>query len=387
MSPLFRGLTWDHPRGYDALAAAAAQVNAGRDRPLIHWDKQPLEGFESAPIGALAADYDLLVLDHPHIGEAAALDCLQPLDDLYPAERIAAWEQDSVGAALASYAWGGRTWALPLDVAMQVSARRPDRLETAPDDWEQVIRTAERLPVALSVAGPHAILTLFSIAACHGALPGGDDLLDTDAATEALALIHRLHALAPTGTDSLNPIGLLEKMARGDDLALVPLVFGYVTYAVPGHAPHAVAFADAPRVPGGSARGSVLGGTGIGFTRRAQADAALLDHVAWLLDARTQAAFIPAHGGQPSARAAWTDASVNAAWAGFYRDTLATAEQALVRPRFDGYIAFQTRASARVRAALASNEPPAVTLAGLRDDWRSARAAARGDLDDRRTNR
>ena len=69
----FRGLTWDHPRGYTALAAA--------DGP-VHWEVQPLEGFESAPIAALCADYDLVVLDHPHLGEALAHDCLTPLDQV-----------------------------------------------------------------------------------------------------------------------------------------------------------------------------------------------------------------------------------------------------------------------------------------------------------------
>jgi multiple sugar transport system substrate-binding protein len=46
----FSGLTWDHPRGYDALAEAARRVNTGRAEALITWDKQPLEGFESAAI-------------------------------------------------------------------------------------------------------------------------------------------------------------------------------------------------------------------------------------------------------------------------------------------------------------------------------------------------
>ncbi|MEZ5666044.1 MAG: carbohydrate ABC transporter substrate-binding protein [Alphaproteobacteria bacterium] len=387
MSAAFSGLTWDHPRGYDALAAAAAMASAGHARPLVQWDRQPLEGFESAPIGELAARHDLLVLDHPHIGEAAALDCLQPLEALYPADRIAAWRRQSVGAALDSYVWAGRTWALPLDVAMQVCARRPDRVADAPGDWDAVVRLAERLPVAISVAGPHPLLMLFAIAAGHGALPGGDDLLDDRVATDALALMHRLHKLAPSGTASLNPIALLEAMATGDAIALVPLVFGYVTYAMPGTRAHALGFTDAPRVSGSGRRGSVLGGTGIGITRRAVPDAALLAHLAWLMDPRTQTAFVPAHGGQPSARDAWTDAGVNAACGGFYRDTLATAETALVRPRFDGYVAFQSRAGERIRRALAAAEPAAVTLAGLRDDWRHARAAARGDLDDTRSIR
>ena len=85
----YLGLTWDHPRGYDAPAEAARRVNADRAAPLITWDRQPLEGFESAPITDLTARYDLIVLDHPHIGEAVAERSLFPLEDLFSAEQLA----------------------------------------------------------------------------------------------------------------------------------------------------------------------------------------------------------------------------------------------------------------------------------------------------------
>ena len=61
--------TWDHPRGFAALAATAEHA-AAEGRPVVAWSKQPLEGFESDPIADLAARFNLLVLDHPHIGEA-----------------------------------------------------------------------------------------------------------------------------------------------------------------------------------------------------------------------------------------------------------------------------------------------------------------------------
>ncbi len=56
-------------------------------------------------------------------------------------------------------------------------------------------------------------------------------------------------------------------------------------------------------------------------------------------------------------------------WGDFYRNTFATAETALLRPRFDGYIAFQTAAAARIRAALERRENPETTLAALRALW------------------
>lgn len=357
------GLTWDHPRGRDALREAARRA----PEPVVEWVVQPLEGFESAPIAELAAAHDLLVLDHPHIGEAVAEGCLRPLDDLFPAADLARWRDGSVGPSMASYVWAGRHWALPLDVATQVVARRPD-LPT-PASWDEVEEMARRLPVAPSVAGPHAVLTLLTMAAGEGAFPGGDVLLPDEVALPTLARLRRLAERAPDGTEALNPIALLKAMAAGE-IALCPAVFGYVTYA------GRVAFSDSLRGPGGL--GGVLGGTGIAVTARARLAPELLAHLAHLMDPATQAGLLAEHGGQPSARAAWTDPGVNARSAGFYAATLATAEAALLRPRFDGYVAFQTAASDRIRAG--GDEE--ATLADIRRLWREARAGARGPLDD-----
>src|SRR5262249_20210364 len=151
-------------------------------------------------------------------------------------------------------------------------------------------------------------------------------------------------------------------IASRSGIALVPLVFGYVNYAVAGGGKGRVAFSDAPLAAKGGRRGSVLGGTGIGITHRTQLSSELLDHLRRLMSPDMQTGFIPAHDGQPSARAAWASETVNAAWNGFYRATRNTAEQAWVRPRFDGYIAFQAKASALIREALAPHAAHATML-------------------------
>lgn len=373
----FQGLTWDHPRGYDALAEAGRQVNTGRETPLIHWDKQPLEGFESAPIAELAARYDLLVLDHPHIGEAVAHDCLLALEELYPDAQIAQWKAQTVGPALASYVWQGKTWALPLDVATQVMVRRADKLAVPPADWEEVCRIAVRLPVAQSLGGPHALLTLFSMVAGMGGAVGGPDLLAQEEGVRALAAMHRLYEKRPMGSEALNPIALSETMVGTGDTALVPLMFGYVTYAKPG--PGQLTFSDTIGV-GPKGTGGVLGGTGIAFCKPTSPSQELLDHIARLMQPETQRSLIPAFGGQPSARQAWTDPDVNAAWGHFYEGSLKTAENALLRPRFDGYIAFQTAAADHVRQALDTRENEETTLGALRALWQEVCASARGPL-------
>jgi multiple sugar transport system substrate-binding protein len=376
MSTRFIGLTWNHPRGFNALSAAAQRV---APPGLLEWAKHPLEDFESQPIGDLAARFDLIVLDHPHIGEASALSCLRPLDEVFRPEEVARWRAQTVGAAMASYAWQGSQWALPLDFATQVAARRADLVPDAPDNWDDVLDLSKRAPVALSLAGPHAALCFFSLALGFGLEAGGEHLVDEITASAALDVLGRLYSSLPAGSEKLNPIDLLAAMAKSDAIAYVPLVYGYVNYAVPADDRQPVAFGEAPRGPTGR-RGSVLGGTGVALTKRASPTPELLDHIRWLMSDEAQLGFIPRHDGQPSMRHAWRDGAVNRLWRNFYRSTLVTAEQAWLRPRYDGYIRFQAEAGALIRDSLSERAPSRTTLSKLREAWRRSRRNARGPL-------
>jgi multiple sugar transport system substrate-binding protein len=347
------GLTWDHPRGRTALEAASGDLGDG---DTLRWEVQPLEGFESAPIEELARRYDLLVLDHPHLGDALANDSIRPLDGLFDEAQLRALADAAVGPSIASYSVDGRLWALPLDAATQVSVRRRDLVVDAPETWDDALALADRGLVATSLAGPHAFLSLCSIAVSLGGDPGrGARFFDRAIALRALDLLTRLSAGAPEGTAALNPIGLLDRMRDRGDIGYIPLVYGYVNYSSP-----VVVFDRAPASDGRI--GSTIGGTGIAVTRRAEPSAALLAHLRHLLADETQRGFIPAHDGQPGLRAAWTDAAVDAAAHGFYSRTLSTIEASWVRPRVAGYIPFQSEASAIVRAVVAGQRDAAGAL-------------------------
>lgn len=352
--PSYTGLTWDHPRGYVALEKAAEQARA--QGLSLQWKRQPLEGFESHPIEELADQYDLIVLDHPHIGDAVAADCLQPLESLFDAPALQAWKEQSIGNTFESYLYGGKHWALPLDAASQVAAYREDRLdESPPATWEATLAFARRHPVALSLAGPHAILSLFSMSAAHGDAPAAaipERLFEGRGASVAWELMQQLYALSYKGWAERNPIAILEALARDAQAVYCPLVYGYVNYSVANDQRHAVHFTDVPAGPSGRL-GSVLGGTGLAVSRRTKVSDALLAHLAGLLSPATQRDFIPFAEGQPSARMAWSDERVNKAWGGFFAQTKRTLEQAIVRPRHPQYVPFQTAASACVRQALA----------------------------------
>ena len=341
----FRGLTWDHPRGFNALDAAAKLA----PELGLSWAMHSLEGFETHPIAELCRQYDLVVLDHPHVGEAVAGNCLQPLENIFTPEEIAGWARDCIGPSLKSYQFAGKNWALPLDAATQVMACRKD-VTHIPQTWDKVL--AFNGPVALSLAGPHAALSFQSICAALGERPAlkDPDLFVSEAVgLGALDIMQRLTDKSPLSVREKNPIGILQHMVDHDDVALCPLIYGYVNYA------NDLTFANAPRAAGGI--GSTLGGTGISISKRCQITPELLDHLRWLMSPQAQIGFIPAHDGQPSLRAAWQDAVVNARWGDFYRNTFDTLEAAYVRPRHDRAIAFQTAASQAIRGTLYARRP------------------------------
>ncbi|WP_327151951.1 extracellular solute-binding protein [Nocardia sp. NBC_01329] len=342
---VWTGLTWDHPRGYQALRAATAHPDAPACD--IRWDIQPLEGFESAPIAETARHYDLVVLDHPHIGEAIETGALQPLDDIFTAAELATWRAETVGPSLRSYEMAGRLWAVPLDAATQVSVRGDTGIPV-PQTWAQAVELSGEVAAAVPTSGPHLFLTLCGIAVADGASPGDDDIFLGEA--EFGAAVEMLRHFVPDrpGDGNDNPIALLERMSAADGPQYCPHVYGYVNYT---RRPRPLLFGDAPRGRAGR-RGSVLGGTGIAFSGRGTPDAALLDHVRWLMSAAAQRRFVTAEEGQPGVRSAWEDDTVNAASHDFYRATRATIEDAWIRPRHAGAIAFQNAGAAAVRACL-----------------------------------
>src|ERR1700729_1046057 len=95
-----RGMTWDHPRGFDPLVASA-QVWREQTGVEVLWERRSLQDFESFPIQTLARQYDLIVIDHPHVGQITREKCLLPLDG--PAHT--ARTQHFVGASFDSYVW------------------------------------------------------------------------------------------------------------------------------------------------------------------------------------------------------------------------------------------------------------------------------------------
>lgn len=355
-------MTWSHPRGYDPMVATAA---AWRERTGVEivWQKRSLQDFESFPVENLARQYDFIVIDHPHVGQITAQHCLVPFTR---AADLAALAAGSVGQSFESYRWEGQQWALPIDAAAQIMAYRPDLIDEVPRKWEEVVALAMRGLVILPMLPPHNLMCLFTLAANLGApcaTQRDTPFLAPDAGREVIEPLLEITALIDLADFAMDPIAASEAMARENAaVALMPLGYGYVSYARPGFRAHALTFAD---VPLSAHRGSALGGTGIAVSAFSAHAEAATDYAYWVASAEVQRGVYASAGGQPGHATAWEDSAVNADAGNFYRDTRATLEASYVRPRHAGYMAFQQAAALRLNAGLLARETPATIIAAL----------------------
>jgi multiple sugar transport system substrate-binding protein len=353
-----RGMTWQHRRAIDPLSGTLAGFRARHPDIDVTWDARPLAGFEFTPVAELAERYDLIILDHPFAGDIAASRCLLPLDELVGE----APDRAFAGPSLASYRHAGHVWAMPVDAATQVAVYRPDLLASLdrdiPATWNEMFALGERARdrgqfLAIGLKGVHGLMTFFTLCANQGrpcAVEPGQPFVEREVALGALAAMRRLLSYCPPQALDCNSIALHEAMAARDDLVYCPAVYCYATYAEADNR-RPLAFANLPGLVRASPSGSTIGGTGIGVSARTAHREAAYAYVRHLLEADTQRTFARHHG-QPARIEAWRDPSLDRRFGGCFGNTLATMEQAWIRPRYAGYLRFQAAAGDMVEAHL-----------------------------------
>ncbi|WP_312363835.1 ABC transporter substrate-binding protein [Ensifer sp.] len=367
MSMTLKGMTWSHPRGYDPMVECS-KLWLEKTGVAIHWEKRSLQDFETYPVEELARAYDLIVIDHPHVGQITSEGCLAPLDVTGREGERSALAAASVGQSYPSYAWNGRQWAFPIDAATQVQAWRPD-LGDRVSSWSDMLDLARQGKVLLPMRPPHSLMCFYTLCGNLGhpcAADGRADLVDPDGGVAAFDMLRELVALIDPACFEMDPIAVLEAMSAPAATAVcAPLIYGYVSYSVAGFRPSLVQFGDIPVAGRNGPVGSALGGTGIAVSAFSENVAAATDFAYWIASGDIQRQTYALGGGQPGHGQAWDDDAVNAATADFYRATRATLERAWVRPRHDGYMAFQQTASDRINAGLQRKETARVVVDDL----------------------
>ena len=376
---LLRGITWDHPRGHAPLQATARLFAEQRPDIGIVWEKRSLRGFEEAPLEQLAADYDLLVIDHPFVGQAARQGCLLPLDEHLPAEFLAEQAAHPVGPSHASYRFGGHQWALAIDAAAPVAFWRVDLLRHfragVPPTWEDVLALARSGHVEIPAAPINCLMNFFAFCLALGEAPFSSPGRVVSAGTgrDALGRLRELLAHCDPGCRNRNPIASHDLLASAENqhLAYCPLAYGYSNYARAGFAAHRLTFGEPPAF-GGSPLRTVLGGAGLALSARRPRQPAALAYAPFVASPEIQRTLYTASGGQPGHRDAWLDLENNRLSGGYFIRTLPALDRAWMRPRHAGYGAFQRHAAAVVHAALFDHLTDTETLTRLNDLHRAA---------------
>ena len=97
-----KGMTWDHPRGLDSVVNSDDLLQE-RCGTSVNWDARSLLAFGDQHISEFYEEYDLMIIDHPHIPDAVHAKAVIAFEDVASKEQLELLERTSVGQSHASY--------------------------------------------------------------------------------------------------------------------------------------------------------------------------------------------------------------------------------------------------------------------------------------------
>jgi multiple sugar transport system substrate-binding protein len=379
------GLTWDHPRGYAPLIGGAPEYEKLNPGLKIRWDRRTLREFGEAPIEQYIDRYDLLIVDHPFVGYAAAHETLLNLAPFLSETEELLFAADSVGPSWESYWYSGGLWALPIDAATQVACYRPDALQQfspeVPRTFDDVLTLARRVRdfgkfVVVPACPTDAISLFFTLSANlgHPIAEASDIFIDDAVGQEVLDRLHALISATHPQSVEWNPIQVYDFMTSTSDAIYCPYGFGYSNYSRADR-PVRLKFADAPAAGPRGCAGTMLGGTGVGVSRKSAQQRKAVEYAKWLVNKKHQRGTYFVQGGQPASLTAWMDSAIDSAAAGFFSGTLQTLQTAYLRPRFDGFVPFFESAGIEINKCLRGLVSDADLIAWLNARYATQRGA------------
>src|SRR5581483_5527273 len=172
---VLNGITWGHSRGITPLLAAAQRFMELHPHVTINWKKRTLQEFADFPLEKLVNDYDLLIIDHPWVGCAAATGCVLPLEQYVPAEYMKNQLENTVGESHISYNYNNHQWAFAIDAATPAASYRADLLQqhkaSVPTTWEEVIALAKDGKVAVPAIPIDILMNFYMFCIALGEAP------------------------------------------------------------------------------------------------------------------------------------------------------------------------------------------------------------------------
>jgi len=363
-----KGITWDHARGYDPLIAAS-ELYFKEKGIQVEWQKRSLTNFGDQSLEELSKQFDLMIMDHPHVGVVEASNCLLPLNDLVDLSILNALKISSVGPSYESYYYHGKQWALPIDAAMQCASYRADLMhnESLPTSWEEVFDlaktlAAKKLYIGMALCPTDCLCSFLSLTAQMGSPIQENNklLVEPSIGLKALTMLRSMRDTFHPKALDWNPIALYDYMSQENDIAYSPLVFCYTNYSRTGFRKNILKYHTAPEI-----NNAVLGGAGIALTSSCSNVHEAANYAAWICSDDVQSTIYVNAQGQPGNKMAWENKQANAITNNFFASTMPSLTNAYVRPRYQGWPKFQTFLGETIHAYLLHDTAPELVLEKL----------------------
>lgn len=344
-----KGITWDHSRGHTPLVACCQRYGELHPHVQVQWHKRSLQAFADYSVEALAKQYDLLIIDHPSVGEAFESNCLIDFKQHISKPALEELQAHAAGASFNSYTWNAAQLALPVDAATPVSCYRKDLLEekgiAIPQTWHQLLALAAKGKVAIPAIPIDMLMNfyMFCIACGNEPFTSRKEIISEAVGVTALQLMLELYGCIDKKFFSCNPIAVAELMSSTNDYWYCPFAYGYSNYARKNYASHQLTYDDVVRFLG-NRFSTTLGGTGIAVSAYSRHVNDAVHIAAMLTSESIQKGLYVDHGGQPAHVKAWQCTHANAIASDYFNNTLPALQAAFVRPRYNGYLKLQEEA-------------------------------------------
>ncbi len=352
---ILNGITWNHSRGFVSVVATAQRFSEMNPHVEINWKKRSLQEFADAPLQNLAQHYDLLVIDHPWAGFAAASGVLLPLQDHIEVNYLKDQADNSVGYSHISYEFDGDQCALAIDAATPVASYRADLMGqydlAMPHTWDDLLELARKGRVVMPGIPIDTLMNFYMLCSTQGQDPivNGEWVVADDLAMQSLEQLRELTNLCPPEIFGYNPIAVYETLSRDNQFVYCPFAYGYSNYARRGYSKYVLTFTDMIDIGGKGRCRTTLGGTGLAISANCQSADVAVEYTKFTANPLVQQTIFVENGGQPGHRRAWVDEEVNRRTNNYFANTLPALDRAYLRPRFPGYLDFQDRAGDPIR--------------------------------------
>lgn len=375
-----KGITWAHSRGITPLLAAAQRYNELFPDTEIVWEKRSLQHFADYPLEKLTGHYDLLIIDHPWVGRAAATRSVLPLDEYIAKEYLDEQARHSVGLSHVSYTYQGHQWALAIDAATPAASYRADLLAAhnipVPQTWQEVIALAAKGRIAVPAIPIDLLMNFYTFCIACGQVPFQQEDVVIDKATglQALAVMQQLYSQVNPVFFSCNPIAVAELMSRTNDYWYCPFAYCYSNYARTGYASHLLQYTDVVQFGLGEKLRTTIGGTGLAVSAFSEHREEAIRFAEMTVSPSWQSTLYVQHGGQPGHLLAWQDEQANQLTHRFFRNVLPAMLRGYMRPRYNGYLYFQDHAGDPLQQYLRDGGNPVSVLESMNTLYRQSLA-------------